>query len=94
MEPKKQILRFVYQQTVVRFTGQIREPYLIRIDRIFTHSDTNELTIAFHIANKHVNQEMPVADFVWKQQKIDMIFIKFSLFMIWKFESKLMGLFF
>ncbi|KTD62148.1 hypothetical protein [Legionella spiritensis] len=69
--PKSKFLRFVYQQTVVRFTGQVREPYLIRIDRIFTHPDTNELTIAFHIANKRVNQETSVADFV----KSDMIYL-------------------
>ena len=69
--PKNRFLRFVYQQTVVRFTGQVREPYLIRIDRIFTHPETNELTIAFHIANKRVNQEMLVADFV----KSDMIYL-------------------
>ncbi|WP_133129061.1 hypothetical protein, partial [Legionella nagasakiensis] len=65
------MLRFVYQQIIVRFTGQVREPYLIRIDRIFTHPDTNELSVAFHIANKRVNQEMPVAKFV----KSDMIYL-------------------
>lgn len=64
-------LRYFYQKIVLRFTGQIREPYLIRIDRIFTHTDTNELSVAFHIANKRVNQEMPVADFV----KSDMIYL-------------------
>jgi len=65
------LLRFVYQRIVLRFTGQIREPYLIRIDRIFTHPDTSELSVAFHIANKRVNQEMPVAEFV----KSDMIYL-------------------
>ena len=69
--PKSKFLRFVYQQTVVRFTGQVRDPYLIRIDRIFTHPDTNELSIAFHIANKRVNQEMSIAEFV----KSDMIYL-------------------
>lgn len=68
---KSKFLRFVYQQVFLRFTGQIREPYLIRIDRIFTHPATNELSVAFHIANKRVNQEMPVAKFV----KSDMIYL-------------------
>ncbi|WP_419419478.1 hypothetical protein ACNVED_13325 [Legionella sp. D16C41] len=69
--PKSKFLRLVYQQIVVRFAGQVREPYLIRIDRIFTHPNTNELSIAFHIANKRVNQEMSVAEFV----KSDMIYL-------------------
>lgn len=69
--PENKFLRFVYQQTYVRFIEQVREPYLIRIDRIFTDRDTNELSIAFHIANKRVNQEMSVADFV----KSDMIYL-------------------
>ena len=68
---RNRFLRFIYQHVFLRFTGQIREPYLIRIDRIFTHTDTNELSVAFHIANKRVNQEMPVAEFV----KSDMIYL-------------------
>lgn len=56
---------------ILRFTGQIREPYLIRIDNIFTHPDSRELSVAFHIANKRVNQEMSVAEFV----KTDMIYL-------------------
>ncbi|ABQ54193.1 TPA: hypothetical protein JBD37_15545 [Legionella pneumophila subsp. pneumophila] len=74
MEEKKftgRFLRFVYQQIVLRFIGQVREPYLVRIDRIFTHPDTNELSVAFHIANKRVNQVQSVADFV----KSDMIYL-------------------
>ena len=31
-------LRFIYQHVVVRFVGQVREPYLIRIDNIFGSS--------------------------------------------------------
>lgn len=65
------LLRFIYQEIVLRFTSQIREPYLIRIDRIFTHPDTHELSTAFHIANKRINQEMPVSEFV----KSDMIYL-------------------
>lgn len=64
-------LRFIYQHVVVRFVGQVREPYLIRIDNIFTDPDSNELSVAFHIANKRINQEMTVADFV----KSDMIYL-------------------
>lgn len=64
-------LRFIYQHVVVRFVGQVREPYLIRIDNIFTAPDSNELSVAFHIANKRINQEMTVADFV----KSDMIYL-------------------
>ena len=70
-KPQSGFLRFIYQQTIVRFSKQIREPYLIRIDRIFTSPSTNELTIAFHIANKRVNEESSVADFV----KSDMIYL-------------------
>lgn len=64
-------LRFIYQHVVVRFVGQIREPYLIRMDNIFTNPDSNELSVAFHVANKRINQEMTVADFV----KSDMIYL-------------------
>ncbi|HHY7007568.1 TPA: hypothetical protein ACV65V_002510 [Legionella pneumophila] len=48
-------LRFLYQHLYLRFNGQIREPYLIRIDNIYTDPDSNELTVSFHIANKRVN---------------------------------------
>lgn len=64
-------LCFIYQHVVLRFTGKIKEPYLIRIDNLFTHPESNELFIAFHIANKRVNQEMSVAKFV----KTDMIYL-------------------
>jgi hypothetical protein len=68
---RNRFLRFIYQHVFLRFTGQIREPYLIRIDNIFTHPDSNELSVAFHIANKRVNQDMSVAEFV----KTDMIYL-------------------
>lgn len=74
MEKLNQInkfLRFIYQHVVVRFVGQVREPYLIRVDNIFTDPNNNELSVAFHVANKRVNQEMTVADFV----KSDMIYL-------------------
>ena len=64
-------LRFIYQYVVVRFVSQVREPYLIRIDNIFTDPNSNELSITFHVANKRINQEMTVADFV----KTDMIYL-------------------
>ena len=68
---RNKFLRFIYQHVFLRFTGQIREPYLIRIDNIFTHPDSNELFVAFHVANKRVNQDMSVAEFV----KTDMIYL-------------------
>lgn len=57
-------LRFIYTQTVVRFSGQIRNPYLIKIDSIYPDAATNELCVSFHIANKRVEQELTVAKFV------------------------------
>jgi hypothetical protein len=57
-------LRFIYQHMFLRFSRQIREPYLIRIDDIFAHEDSNELVTTFHVANKRVEEEMPVAEFV------------------------------
>jgi hypothetical protein len=69
-QPNK-FLHFIYQHLILRFSKQIREPYLIRIDNIFTHPDSNELSVSFHIANKRVNQEMSVAEFV----KTDMIYL-------------------
>lgn len=66
-----QFLRFIYQHMLLRFTKQIREPYLIRIDNICPNPNSNELSVAFHIANKRVNQEMSVAEFV----KTDMIYL-------------------
>ena len=68
---RNKFLRFIYQHLFLRFTGQIRDPYLIRIDNIFTHPYSNELSVAFHVANKRVNQEMSVAEFV----KSDMIYL-------------------
>jgi len=65
------LLHFVYQQLILRFTKQIREPYLIRIDNIYLDQENNELSVAFHIANKRVNQVMSVAEFV----KTDMIYL-------------------
>lgn len=64
-------LRFIYQHMILRFTGEVREPYLIRIDNVFTHPESNELSVSFHIANKRVNQEMSVAEFV----KTNMIYL-------------------
>ncbi|MFT4059520.1 MAG: hypothetical protein QM652_08235 [Legionella sp.] len=64
-------LRFIYQHVILRFIGEVREPYLIRIDNLFTHPESNELSVAFHIANKRINQEMSVAEFV----KTDMIYL-------------------
>jgi len=68
---RNRFLRFFYQHLFLRFSKQIREPYLIRIDNIYSEPDSNELYVAFHIANKRVNQEMPVAEFV----KTDMIYL-------------------
>lgn len=71
LSQRNKFLRFIYQNIFLRFNGQIRDPYLIRIDKIFTHPHSNELHIAFHIANKRVSQEMSVSDFV----KTDMIYL-------------------
>ncbi|HAU0512758.1 TPA: hypothetical protein JBG15_04350 [Legionella pneumophila] len=65
------LFRFIYKQIFLRFSNQIRNPYLIKVDKIYTDSETNELSIAFHIANKRVNQEMSVAEFV----STDMIYM-------------------
>ncbi len=64
-------LRFAYKQIFLRFSGQIRDPYLIRIDNIFTNPSTNELSVSFHVANKRINQDMTVAEFV----KSDMVYL-------------------
>ena len=64
-------LRFIYQQIFLRFSSQIREPYLVRVDEIFTDVETNELSVSFHIAHKRVNEDMTVSDFV----KSDMIYL-------------------
>lgn len=64
-------LRFIYTQIFLRFSGQIRDPYLIRIDNIYSDPKTNELNVSFHIANKRIDQEMTVAKFV----KTDMIYM-------------------
>lgn len=68
---KNRFLRFVYQHLFLRFSRQIREPYLIRIDNINPDPDSNELLVSFHIANKRVNETMSVAKFV----KTDMIYL-------------------
>lgn len=62
---------FIYQQIFLRFSGQIRDPYLIRIDKIFTDPNCNQLLISFHIANKRISQVMTVAQFV----KSEMIYL-------------------
>ncbi len=58
------LAHFLYTQTVVRFSGQIRNPYLIKVDSIYPDVATNELSVSFHIANKRVEQDMTVAKFV------------------------------
>jgi len=63
--------RNLYKQIFIRLSGQLRHPYLIRIDNIFNNPDTNELSVSFHIANKRINQNMTVAEFV----KSDMIYL-------------------
>lgn len=73
------LLRFIYQHLIVRFTKQIREPYLIQIDNIDPDPHTNELLVSFHIANKRVNQDMPVAEFI----KTDMVYMVDPLVMFY-----------
>lgn len=57
-------MRFAYQQVFLRLSGQIREPYLIRVDRIYNNPSTSELSVAFHIANKRISQDATVTEFV------------------------------
>lgn len=68
---RNKFLRFIYQHVILRFIGEVREPYLIRIDNIFIHPESNELSVTFHIANKRVHQVRSVAEFV----KTDMIYL-------------------
>lgn len=63
--------QFTYREIFLRFSGQIRDPYLIRIDKIFTDPDDTQLLISFHIANKRISQVMTVAQFV----KSEMIYL-------------------
>jgi len=65
------LLHFAYKQTILRFSGQIRDPYIIRVDNIFTTQDTNELSVSYHIANKRIVDHMTVAQFI----KTDMIYL-------------------
>lgn len=65
------VLRFIYTKLFLRFSGQIRDPYLIRVDKIDTDIETNELTVSFHIANKRISEDSTVAQFV----KTDMIYL-------------------
>lgn len=51
------VLRFIYTRFFLRFSGQIRDPYLIRIDKIYPDNETNELSVSFHIANKRVGKK-------------------------------------
>lgn len=64
-------LRFLYTKIFLRFSGQIRDPYLIRIDSVYPDIKTNELTVSFHIANKRIGEKMSVAKFV----ATDMIYL-------------------
>lgn len=63
--------RLIYTQIFLRFSCQIRDPYLIRIDNIFVNNETNELCLSFHIANKRINQVMTVSEFI----KTDMLYL-------------------
>lgn len=65
------LFRFIYTQIFLRFSNQIRNPYLIKVDKIYTDPETSQLSIAFHVANKRVSQEMNVAEFV----STDMIYM-------------------
>lgn len=71
MSITSRFLSFIYKQFFLRFSGQIRDPYLLRVDNIYTDSFTNELSVSFHVANKRVNEYMTVAEFV----KSDMVYL-------------------
>lgn len=64
-------LRLVYQQFFLRFSGQIREPYIIKLDKIAPDLETNELMVSFHVANKRISETLSVTEFV----KQDMIYL-------------------
>lgn len=64
-------VRVLYSEILLRFSNQIRDPYLIKIDKIYTSSDTNDLNVSFHIANKRVSQSTTVREFI----KTDMIYL-------------------
>lgn len=65
------IFRFIYTNFFLRFSGQIRDPYLIRVDKIDTDIETNELMVSFHVANKRISENSTVAQFV----KANMIYL-------------------
>ena len=64
-------LRFIYIKIFLRFSGEIRDPYLIKVDKIYTRTETNELNVSFHIANKRIGRDMTVDKFV----ATDMIYL-------------------
>lgn len=60
----QRIFRHIYQNTFLRFSNQIRDPYLIKIYKIEENSRTNELMVDFHVANKRANLSWSVDKFV------------------------------
>jgi|GEM_PF-1434342 len=56
--------RLIYKNIFLRFSRQIRDPYLIKVDNIYPDTLSNELKVSFHIANKRVEKDMSVAKFV------------------------------
>lgn len=58
------LFTFIYKQFFLRFSGQIRDPYLVRIDGIFLDEETNELSVSYHVANKRVSDTTSVSNFV------------------------------
>ena len=43
-------LHFLYTKFFLRFSGQIRDPYIIRVDDIYPDPETHELNVSFHVA--------------------------------------------
>jgi hypothetical protein len=56
--------KFLYANIFLRFSRQIRDPYLIKIDDISADIDTNQLKISYHIVNKRVYDNKTVDEFV------------------------------
>ena len=56
--------RFLYVNLFLRFSSQIRQQYLIRIDGVFVNELDNELLVSYHVANKRVNETTSVDKFV------------------------------
>ena len=58
------ILRLFYSQIFLRFSKEIRNPYFLKIDKIFIDDESRELMITFHIINKRAISKTSVEEFI------------------------------